>query len=287
MGALGYTLVGTSGSPIGQAVAGGGNVDGAGNDDILLFGNSVIGEISSVFSPGSNGTVAAQSSATSFTDGLKLYSSSAVVGDVAGDDGKAEVLVAGFSKFHLLNGSDAWPANDSAIVTPPAPGPHNAWSSATRSESGEPSTTAAGDFDGENGPDFAYCDGGETCQVVQGTDPPDLTTGLFVVNFVADVAPRVAGGGDTNGDGLNELLFAEDTAAYLVWGQSPLSLTNLDVGSLGTRGAPINPKARVLGDVAVLGDVNGDGLADYALAVPNHDGGKGRVYVIFGVLTEN
>jgi hypothetical protein len=112
----------------------------------------------------------------------------------------------------------------------------------------------------------------------------------------------VAGVGDVNGDGFDDALIGarsadpngidnSEGAAYLVFGRAPGGFTvdSLDLASLtgveGTRLDGVSPSDVAGRAVNGLGDVNGDGFADFAigafLADPNGDR-SGSAYVVFG-----
>lgn len=126
------------------------------------------------------------------------------------------------------------------------------------------------------------------------------TTG-FILNGIgdSDVAGRsVAGAGDVNGDGFDDVLIGAQKAsgggtkrgqAYVIFGKntafaSPLVLSSLN----GVNGFAINGISN--GDyagteVAGVGDVNGDGLDDVLTSAPNVGAGgtnRGQAYVVFG-----
>ena len=105
--------------------------------------------------------------------------------------------------------------------------------------------------------------------------------------------------GDINGDGFADLLIGANEvdgtngsdvgAAYVVYGK--VSSTAVDMASFqtGTDGFAIKGEVAwdTLGQsVAVIGDVNGDGINDFAIGAPQRNVGPandvGRTYVVFG-----
>ncbi|WP_133176139.1 S-layer family protein, partial [Limnohabitans sp. Rim28] len=104
--------------------------------------------------------------------------------------------------------------------------------------------------------------------------------------------------GDVNGDGLADLVLGSTTGnnssvlfsgrSYVVFGRTGSGLINLSDVLSGNSGFAINGESyddRMEAPTAA-GDVNGDGLADLAVAASKSDpGGRndaGRVYVVFG-----
>ncbi len=98
----------------------------------------------------------------------------------------------------------------------------------------------------------------------------------------------VAGAGDVNGDGCDELLVgaplydrdqADEGSAYLYYGSPLALLTQAAWSSLGgQKGAHLGAA------VDTAGDLNGDGFSDVVVGVPNLDNttGGGRVLVYYG-----
>lgn len=107
----------------------------------------------------------------------------------------------------------------------------------------------------------------------------------------------VAGGGDVNGDGLADVIVGAPLAnsnslnntgiSYVVFGSKTLDNLAL-VGVGGSSGFRLNGAGG--GDqsgssVAILDDLNGDGLAEVGVGAPLNDGGAldtGAAYVVFG-----
>jgi len=120
------------------------------------------------------------------------------------------------------------------------------------------------------------------------------------------VGAEVAGVGDVDGDGLADVLVSEGEwieippdcyedcpvtrssgpyRAYVVFGKRDRDEVSLTDVAAGHGGFVIEGEAPgELADqyLAPLGDLDGDGRADFALSAPLANGGKGRIYVIFG-----
>ena len=107
--------------------------------------------------------------------------------------------------------------------------------------------------------------------------------------FMSDAAAA----GDVNGDGLQDFVigspFGADGHAWLVYGRAPGVTGTIDLGALSSaEGFAILATApdRFFGqEVAGVGDINGDGLDDFAITSLQSDFGgnqAGSVYVIFG-----
>ena len=127
------------------------------------------------------------------------------------------------------------------------------------------------------------------------TDGLDGTNGFVIRSAgIDDLGESVSAGGDLNGDGIDDLIIGAPQQpgggkAIVVFGRSgnfPASLDALQLppgqGFLLQAEDGANEAGRT---VANLGDVSGDGLADFAVGAPGADGGArraGRVYIVFG-----
>ncbi|MFO1038999.1 MAG: hypothetical protein U1E45_19325 [Geminicoccaceae bacterium] len=107
----------------------------------------------------------------------------------------------------------------------------------------------------------------------------------------------VAGAGDVNGDGRDDLLVGAQGnvtagvaagAAYLVFGKDTGALVDLDAVAAGNGGFKLPGQSAgdgAGGAVSSAGDVNGDGYADLLIGAPDNDAGgdsAGAAYVVFG-----
>jgi hypothetical protein len=171
--------------------------------------------------------------------------------------------------------------DDSILAAPPTMSP--AFSAVSR----------AGDFNGDGLRDSAYCrrqhPPDDRCRIFL-SRPADAMAGVSVEGFGAGEA-RVAGGGDTSGDGFADLLFSDtDTtgslvsSAWVLYGRG--TITSLNVQNPGVRGFSIEGGS-VISAVALGGDIDGparDGSStgDWLVGDTGANGGNGRVSVIFG-----
>lgn len=289
---LGYALTGDSRTTdVGSVVSAAGDANGDGVLDVLVSARSLgYGWIHVIFGDELRfGDL--QSKPVSETVGLKLRAArsgdafplaAAALGDVD-TDGFHEVLVAAHSSFLLLRGATTYPADAGEVGID---GSRGGWSLRRRSPAAPASVARAGDVDGDGSPDLAYCEGVLYCRVVFGP-PTTMASGWTVSGFSpGSTKLLVAGGGDLDGDGLSDLLFADDAQAYVVYGRAT-GHTELNVQALGSRGFPIRAAADgMITSVAVLGDVNGDGVSDLALGDASAISGTGRVYLLFGVFSD-
>ena len=109
------------------------------------------------------------------------------------------------------------------------------------------------------------------------------SNGFTIIND-ADNDSLLAGIGDINADGIDDIGVASLTGTRIVFGSDEGFSTNLEVSDLnGENGFIIDTPAT---DIKRAGDVNGDGVADFIIgnanASPNGLTGAGVSYVVFG-----
>lgn len=299
----GYAITGGDLDGVGRVVGGGHDINGDGVPDLLVSSNDVAttykGSLHAVFGPGTAGALSALSDLhiAGETNDKRLPHTAAAVGDIDGD-GRSEVLLSTYNVFALVKGaggaSPSWPAQPALMPESGSADTVSGWR-LPRGSSLESQCThlevnhrcgfvaAAGDVNGDGKRDVALCNGNNACRVVLGV-PSSLTADWQLTGFPNNSQPRVAGDGDLNGDGRSDLLFAVNDRGYVVFGKaSPSDSFNVTTVD-GNTGFAIAPEADAnLSTVALVGDVNGDGIDDFALGAPEHDSGAGRVYVIFGM----
>jgi hypothetical protein len=201
----------------------------------------------------------------------------------AGDqdgDGRAEVLTASGSSFLLLKGGEDYPATEDEVSVD---GSAYGFRALRAEPAANASVAAIGDLDGDGYQDLAYCDGAVGCRVVK-TPPSTLTNGWRVSGFGTSAAQLVvAPAGDVDADGVPDILFAEDSQVYVIYGR-PAGHEDVSVGFLGSAGFRLSmPAGRAVTALAGVGDVNADGIDDIAIGDAGAKVGAGRVYVVFGV----
>lgn len=157
-----------------------------------------------------------------------------------------------------------------------------------------------GGVDGDNLAGSSYVVLGKaTTEAVQLSDVA-ASRGGFVIRGenVGDYSgASVSGAGDTNGDGLGDLLIGapEAGSSYVVFGKATTEAVELSDVATGRRGFVIRQESQEPGggshrsnpsSVSGAGDVNGDGLGDVLIGAYGADaGGKqgaGSSYVVFG-----
>jgi hypothetical protein len=289
-GAPALTLTGGSANDyLGRSVAGAGDVDGDGYDDVVMAAqgyDNFTGRVY-LYTGGPNGLtgtplsiVSGEGPADSF--GVSL----AAAGDVNGD-GYADVIVGalGYGDFvgraYLYAGG---PAGLSATPLWIATG-ESANSSFGRSVAG------AGDVNGDGYSDVvvgAPGYGNSTGRVYLYAGEPDgLWAGPILVltgeKEQDDFGWAVAGAGDINGDGYDDLIVGADRfnnltgRAYIYSG----GLNGLSATALLTFTGE-GPDNFFGHSVAGAGDVNADGYDDFLVGAYGYNGSRGRVYLYLG-----
>lgn len=277
---------------VGTLVAGAGDFDGNQRGDVLTgfneLGDAVRGIGLLLEAPTEDTSIdqVAYDTVTETTNLLPL--SVCFAGDVTGD-GKDDILASSRASIALLPGNEAGDLpSDLQTVSPDGSMFGFRLERPPGSNLAAP-VAPAGDLNGDGKADLVYCDGpsnSAVCSILFG----DISVGRTladadwsVTGFEATASlPLVAPGSDLNQDEFSDLLVADETAAYVVFGRDA-GFGAVNVSSLGDDGFSLAaPDGGKIGAVASIGDVNGDGYNDVAIADPSAAGGVGRVYVVFG-----
>lgn len=320
LGVGGYRIAGAVGDAAGTSLAGGMDINGDGIADFAYgspfadpLGRSNAGAVDVVFGGGAGGFRIAGAVA-----GDNAGEAIAFIADMNGD-GLAEILVG--AEGHDAGGSSAgaayvvWGRADGATVDLAQVALGNGGFRITGAAAGDGAGLAvasAGDMNGDGVADIILgarlADGNGTsagsAYVVYGkADGAEVrlgTLGAQGFEIRGALASDQAGGavsaaGDVNGDGLADILVGvrfDDTggtnngAAYVVYGGQAAGVVEL--GTLGTAGLRIigeAPSDNAGWAVSSLGDLNGDGLADFLVGSRNADpagSNSGAAYVVWG-----
>lgn len=283
----GIILTGNA-SPIGALISRAGDVNGDGRPDLLVSGSANNGSVYAVLGSSSlaSGLIDAAADVLQIEGDAQneaLPQSMASVGHVTSDK-RDEVVLGSLVGVTLLQGTKGpWPARDGSEVS--TDGSKNGWRYALTNNVA-PAVTVAGagnvDSDAAGTDDLVICEKRDMklqCRVVF-SPPVLLNDGWSFTGF--HELPSAAQGADLNGDGFSDQLFGDGESAYVIFGKRS-GHAPVDVTALGDAGFSLETEAgNRLDAVATIGDVNGDGIADYALGASHANAGAGSVYVIFG-----
>ncbi|MFO0686222.1 MAG: VCBS repeat-containing protein [Sandaracinus sp.] len=269
------TILGSDGAALGTDVASAGDVDGDGFGEILVGSGAHV----YLFAGGPGDLATAPTTTLAPPESSAAFGTSvAGVGDVNGD-GYGDVLVGAHDVGGNAGAAYVYLGSASGLATTPATtihGPAGAWLGV--------SVAGAGDVNGDGFADVAigahrasdlagraYVHLGSATGIAAtaSTDIPGpaIFRGMFGVG--------VAGAGDVDGDGFDDVVVVDGTSHGYVFeggasGIGTTATTTLAVGSAAARG----------GALAGAGDVDGDGFDDVAFG--NGEPGGGTVLVFRG-----
>ena len=291
-GSAGITLNGSDSAPIGDIVSHAGDVNGDGTPDLLVSGRFLKGRVYAVLG-GKNLKSANIDDLPDLLeiDGASPGDSLPVSMDYVGrvdSDTKDEIVMASIKSITMLLGrAGAYPANTGVVSSDGSTG---GWlygldtPTTMPAPKTNPVVAGAGNVDGDpsHSADLLICElasGAPTCRVVFGP-PVALDAGWDFSGFSA--LPRVAHGADINGDGFSDVLFADASNVYGVFGKRS-GHTPVDVTALGSAGFTLTAESgHSVSSVVTVGDVNGDGAQDYAVGDASASSGAGSVFIVYG-----
>ena len=288
-------LKGRDVAPIGSMISRAGDVNGDGTPDLLVSGTSLNGRVYAVLG-GKNlkssdiDNLADLLQIDGATPGEGLPVSLDYVGHVDAD-AKDEVVLASLKSVTMLRGpAGAYPTSTGLVSSD---GSKGGWlyGLVLPTTKSNPLTDAvvagAGNVDGDpdHSADLVICEADtstppvQSCRVVFGP-PVALDAGWNFSGFTE--MPRVAHGADLNGDGFSDVLFADASNVYAVFGKKS-GHTPVDVTALGSAGFTLTTESgHRVSSVVTVGDVNGDGAADYAVGDVSASSGAGSVFIVYG-----
>ena len=312
----------------GRAVAGAGDVNGDGFADVIIgaFGATPNGNYSGssyvVFGGASGLSSPFELSGLNGANGFRLdgvaaqdYSGTAVAsaGDINGDgfddvivgahkadpngdySGASYVVFGQASGFASSLALSALDGSNGFVVNGVAMNDHSGISVATAGDVNGDGTDdlVIGAFGADGFHGAAYVVFGDKAGFVSSLELSSLDgTDGFVINGKAAMdltGFSVAGAGDVNGDGTDDLLIGAygANAAFVVFGSASGFSSALNLSSIsGSNGFKISGAADKAGfSVAGAGDVNGDGFADLLVGAQEAPSGatySGSSYVVFG-----
>ncbi|MFH1468369.1 MAG: MopE-related protein [Pseudomonadota bacterium] len=311
-----WRIVGTSGNElVGSAVAGVGDVDGDGLDDLLVGApwssllashGGAIGLVLGSPSPADLDLSGVDAAWGGVVAGDQAGGGVAGAGDVNGD-GLADLLMG--LDFHDQGGTDSGAACLVLGAAHPTGGGLDAvdacFYGVVSYDHAGAAVAGVGDVDGDGLADMlvgaegatgALADQGMAYLVLGGASPGDITLSDADAAYVGTscdwAGEAVAGAGDVDGDGLDDMLIGaggswrvayQAGAAYLVLGAATPAdrdLSSADATFLGTTSFD-----QVGTSVAGAGDLDGDGLADMLIGAPGDSLvglSAGVAYVVLG-----
>ncbi|MEM6501038.1 MAG: hypothetical protein AAF685_04270 [Cyanobacteria bacterium P01_C01_bin.89] len=161
---------------------------------------------------------------------------------------------------------------------------------------GAPAANPQGEFD-ISGQSYVIFGRSQGFPALVDVDQLNGAAGFAIAGAVGDrTGASASAAGDVNGDRIQDFIIGapDNNRAYLVFGQQGQQPNSLDLTNLGSGGVVLTGRTDDFAGTTVrnIGDFNGDGFGDVAIAAPlaRRDGTpveqtarqEGRVYVVYG-----
>lgn len=293
-------ISGASGMALGRVVCGVGDVDNDGQDDVVVSGETSAVGGAYAFYGGGSGALRYSDADAAFTGETNGDSFGYAIagGDLTGD-GKADVVIgdSGYDYSSTVKYTGRVYLFSSPLSSSePASSANTIYTNNSDVADYVGSTVSIGDWSGDGRNDLFMGVGFDYAIADYGTISASTSKDVFGINEfegAMDMSGTVATGGDTDGDGSDDLAVGHSISSatdsgyvYLFTGEFGGSVALKAKADATVKG---DSTAGVIGLVlSIDGDLNGDGYDDLLIGSEGADGAKsnsGAVYGCFGPVT--
>jgi hypothetical protein len=143
-------------------------------------------------------------------------------------------------------------------------------------------------FDGTTGPAYVFFGSASVAPWTTSTlTSPTNGRGFVISGFTGGASLKfsTANSGDINGDGMDDMVFSDgESRGFVLFGKTGSTSVTLSDLVAGNGGFVINSTTTGLTDIDVVGDFNGDGLADFVVGSKTIRSATaiGGAYLIYG-----
>lgn len=300
LGSADVKISGTTGSQLGVALCGGGDIDEDGRDDVVVYAyhtTSVGGAYA--FYGGATGTLRDSDADVKFSgeSGGDSFGRSCALGDLTGD-GAADVVIGDSGYDYSSSYSNTGRVYlFSSPLSATETSANTIYTNNTGTSDYIGGTLAIGDWSGDGRNDlFISASGADEVFADYGTISSSSGKDIWGINEfegALDYSGFLATGGDVDGDGSDDLVagyaissvYGERGYIYLMTGEFGGSGLTLSSKADAVLEGDTNTSGVIGSGLSIRGDLNGDGYADLSAGDSAGDGlssNSGRVHVCFG-----